>query len=271
MRLLLLFLALAVASPAAAQTFPALTGPVVDGAELLAPAQEEALAGKLEAFRAQSGRQFVVATVPNLQGYPIAEFGYRLGRHWRIGQSEANNGVILLIARDDRRIRLEVGYGLEPILTDAWSGRVIREQVTPRFRNDDYAGGIDAAADAIIAQLQAPPEQAEQRARDAAQTARGDEGGSMIPIVIWLAIFVVIILSLVRSTSSGRRYGGHSSGLSQVVLWSVLDELSRSRSWSGGGSSWSGNAWGGGGFGGGGGGYSGGGGSFGGGGASGSW
>lgn len=266
MRVILLLLALLVATPAAAQTFPALTGPVVDGANLLDPAQEAALTGKLETVRAQTGRQFVVATVPDLQGYPVEEFANGLFRHWRLGEAQANNGALLLVALNDRRVRIEAGYGLEPILTDALSGRIIRDEIAPRFRADDYPGGIDAGVEAIITQLQAPPELAERRVREAAQATRGNEGGSILPFVIWAAIFAIIVLSLARSTASGRRYRGGGSGLGPVILWSVLDEIGRSGgSWGGGGSSW-----GGGGFGGGGG-YSGGGGSSGGGGASGSW
>src|SRR5206468_13001657 len=112
--LLLAFLALA--APAAAQTFPPLTGRVVDQAHLLNPAQVQDLTSKSEALQAQSWRQFVVATVNSLQGYPIEDYGYRLGRAWGIGEKGKDNGVILLVAPNEHKVRIEVGYGTTPYL-----------------------------------------------------------------------------------------------------------------------------------------------------------
>ena len=261
--LLLLFL---LATPAAAQQFPKLSGRVVDAANLLSPADEAALTGKLQALEQASSRQLVVATISDLQGYPIEDYGYRLGRAWGIGQSEANNGTILLVAPNERKVRIEVGYGLEPILTDALSSIIIREQILPRFRADDYPGGINAGADAIIQQLQAPPEQAEQRALAAAQQEQQQQqaqgsgsGGSIFPLIFWGVVFLFVILPMMRRGRRGRRYRRRGGGF-PVVIW--------------GPGLGGGGGWGGGGFGGGGGGFggfSGGGGSFGGGGASGGW
>ena len=124
-RLFALLLLIAVAAPAAAQTFPELTGRVVDQADLLPPDREAALAERLAALEHASTRQLVVATVADLEGHPIEDYGYRLGRHWGIGQSEANNGIILLVAPNERKVRIEVGYGLEPIMTDALSHRIV--------------------------------------------------------------------------------------------------------------------------------------------------
>ena len=151
-------LLLLVAAPAAAQDFPALTGRVVDAASIIPDADEAALAQKLEAVEKASSRQLVVATGPSLGGYPIEDYGYQLGRKWGIGQKGANNGIILLVAPNDRKVRIEVGYGLEPIMTDALSGDIISGQILPAFKKGDFPGGINAGADAIIAQLQAPPE-----------------------------------------------------------------------------------------------------------------
>ena len=214
MRVLLLLLALLLAHPAGAQTFPPLSGRVVDAADLLQPAQEAALDAKLAGLEQATSRQLVVATIPSLEGYDIADYGYRLGRHWQIGQSEANNGAILIVAPNDRRMRIEVGYGLEGVLTDALSSQIIREVITPRFRENDYPGGIDAGVDAIIAQLQAPPEAAEQRAMEAAQAeaGSGEEGGSAWPLIFWIIVIVFIIIPMVRSGFGGRRYRGGSSG-----------------------------------------------------------
>ena len=125
-RLLLLAVALLAAAPAAAQTFPELTGRVVDQADLLGPAQEVELTQRLEALEQASSRQLVVATVSSLEGYPIEEYGYQLGRHWGLGQSEANNGIILLVAPNERKVRIETGYGIRPVLTDAVSSVIVR-------------------------------------------------------------------------------------------------------------------------------------------------
>jgi uncharacterized protein len=197
----------------AAINFPALTGRVVDQAELLSPAQEAELTRKLEALQRASTRQLVVATVSSLQDNPIEDYGYQLGRHWHIGQQGANNGVILLVAPNERRVRIEVGYGLEPILPDALSSQIIEQQILPRFRANDYAGGIIAGTDAIIAQLQAPPEAAERavQAAGAAHNERSREhgarrgGGSILPIIFWIGVTLFIVIGLVGSGFRGKR------------------------------------------------------------------
>lgn len=278
LRLILVLWLLAFAAPGIAQQFPELSGRVVDQANLLTPQQEAELTGKLEALEKASSRQLVVVTVPDLQGYPIEDYGYQLGRHWGIGQSEANNGTILLVAPTERKVRIEVGYGLEPILTDALSNRFIDQIIIPRFRAGDMGGGIVAGADAIIQQLQAPPEQAEQRALEAArerqQQAKSGSSGSIFPLIFWGIVLAFILFSMVGSRRRfgryrGRRYGGSAW---PIILWTVANEIDRgsrgrgSGPWGGGGFGGFGGG-GGGGFGG----FSGGGGSFGGGGASGSW
>jgi uncharacterized protein len=255
--LLLLFLA----APASAQDFPKLTGRVVDAADIIPPADEAALTRKLEAVETASSRQLVVATVPSLQGYDIADFGYQLGRHWGIGQKGANNGMLLLVAPTEKKVRIDVGYGLEPIMTDALSHQIITQQILPAFKRGDFPGGINAGADAIIEQLQAPPEQAEQKAIAAQQAqrqrGRSSGGGSIFPLIFWGVILLFFILPMLRGGRRGRRH--RRSG-----VWVWGPGL--------GGGDWGGGGGGGfGGFGGGGGGFSGGGGSFGGGGASGDW
>ncbi|MCB2052592.1 MAG: TPM domain-containing protein, partial [Novosphingobium sp.] len=174
------------ASPlSAAPDFPELTGRVVDNADLLGPAEEAALAAKLESFETTTQRQFVVATVPSLQGYEISDYGYQLGRAWGIGDAERNDGVLLLVAPQERKVRIEVGYGLEPYLTDAMSSMIIRDRITPRFRDGDMAGGIVAGTDAIITQLQLPPEEAMRIAAEAKpKPAKG--GGFSFGTIIWL-------------------------------------------------------------------------------------
>jgi uncharacterized protein len=262
-RLLCLFLLLLAAAPAAAQDFPKLTGRVVDSANIIPDADEAALTQKLEAVETASSRQLVVATVPSLQGYDVADYGYQLGRHWGIGQKGANNGMILLVAPNERKVTIQVGYGLEPIMTDALAHQIISQQILPAFKRGDYPGGINAGADAIIEQLRAPPEQAEQKALAAQQAKRqgsGDDGGSIFPLIFWGIIFFFIIVPMLRGGRRGRRHRRRG-----VWVWGPGDGFS--------GGGWGGGSSGGGGFGGfgGGGGFSGGGGSFGGGGASGGW
>ena len=261
---------LALATPAVAQTFPPLTGRVVDQAHLLTPEQIVDITSKSEALEAQSKRQFVVATVTNLEGYPIEDYAYRLGRAWKIGTAKDNNGVILLVAPNERKVWIATGYGAGGFLTDAMSGLIVREVILPHFKQNppDYGGGIVAGADAIIKQMSLPPEEAEKNVAQAeqAQQQRQHSGGSALPVIFWFLVIGFVILSHFRR-AGGRRYRARrSGGISPwVVLWG-LNELSRS----GRGSSWGGGGWGGGSSWGGGG-FSGGGGSFGGGGAGGSW
>jgi uncharacterized protein len=266
---------LLLASPAAAIDFPPLSGRVVDQANLLSPAQEAEVTQKLEALQRASSRQLVVATVASLQDQPIEDYGYQLGRFWHIGQQGANNGIILLVAPNEKRVRIEVGYGLEPIMTDGLANQIIQQQILPRFRANDYPGGIMAGADAIIAQLQAPLEQAEQTAA-AAERARSDSGGgrgarhgssSPLPLIFWIGVTLFIVFGLTRSGMRGKAYRRRRRGWGgPIVIWGPGWGGGRD-DWGGGGG-WGGGSWGGGG---GGGGFSGGGGSFGGGGASGGW
>jgi uncharacterized protein len=267
--LLLAFFALA--SPAVAQTFPPLTGRVVDDAHILTPAQVADLTSKSQALETQTGRQLVVATVPSLQGYPIEDFGYKLGRAWGIGQKGKDNGVILLVAPTEHKVRVEVGYGATTFLTDAMSGLIIREAILPHFKQNppDYGGGIEAGADALIKQMSLPPDEAAKNvaAAEQAQQQRQHHGGNPLPVIFWLMVIGFVVLSHFRR-GAGQRYRTRGGGISPwVMLWGLnaLSNSGRGSSWGGGGGGWGGG--GGGGFGG----FSGGGGSFGGGGASGSW
>ena len=277
MTLLLLLLS----SPAAAQTFPERgRSPVVDQANLLSPQQEADLTAKSEALYKQSGRPFVVATVNSLEGLEIEDYGYRLGRHWQLGDEQRDDGVILLVAPNEKKVRIETGYGAEGFLPDILAGRIIRNEILPRFRDGDMAGGIVAGADSIIRQMSLPPEEARETVDQAAaqEAAQDERGPGFLPVIFWMMVIGFVLLGMARRGgghryySSGRRRrrrrGGFDAGEAAIILWG-LSELGRSRGrggWGGGGGfgGWGG---GGGGFGG----FSGGGGSFGGGGASGSW
>ncbi|WP_031230334.1 YgcG family protein [Asticcacaulis sp. YBE204] len=247
-------------SHAAEPQFPALTGRVIDQANLLTPEVEAALTAKLKALEDATTDQVVVVTLNSLNDYEIADYGYQLGRHWGIGQKTAqasatsgsealgqfkNNGVILIVAPNERKVRIEVGYGLEPVLTDAYSSLIIQNGILPSFRDGDYQAGIVSGTDLIIAQLAQDRGTAIQKAQAAAEPA---QHGKQQRIPAWVVIIVILFIIL------------FARGWLPFIL---LDALFRG----GGGGGWSGG--GGGGFGGGG--FSGGGGGFGGGGSSGSW
>lgn len=260
--LLIAMLLVLTGSPALAQEFPKLTGRVVDQANLLDPAQEAALTAKLEGLETRTNRQLVVATLNSLEGYEISDYGYRLGRQWALGQdgkgeSEKDNGAILIVAPNERKMRIEVGYGLEPVLTDGLSSSIIRNDITPAFKAGDFPGGINAGVDRIVTQLELPPEEAAKVAASAQRNDNQDEGFPIGAIIFLLFFIFFVVLPIIRSLNGGgkkHRRGGYGG---PVIIWGGND-------WGGGSSSWGG---GGGGFGG----FSGGGGSFGGGGASGGW
>lgn len=277
--LLCLFAALT-GGPAWAQDFPKFTGLVVDAANVIPDDREAALNAKLQAFQQKTSRQLVVATVPSLGGDAIEDYGYKLGRAWGVGLKDANNGAILLVAPNERKVRIEVGYGLEGVLTDAYSSVIINSRIVPAFKAGDIPGGIEAGTDAITEILSQPDDQA--RAKEQAAVAawnkqhqqQGDPGGAIFGAVIVLLFFLFVASRLFRRRSYGARYGGSDW---PILLWSIAEAMSDGRRGGGGGggggsifggggsSDGGGGGWTGGGF------TGGGGGSFGGGGSSGSW
>jgi uncharacterized protein len=269
-------------SPAAAQTYPKFTGLVVDAANVLPAATKADLEAKLEALQKDTKRQLVVATIPSLGGQELSDYGVGLGRAWGVGLKGVSDGAILFIAPNEpkghRGPSLAVGYGLEPFLTDAWSGTMIRSVMMPKLtQGGDIPGAMEAGTDAVIAQLRASPEEAKANV-DAAAAAfdkvhrrgRSHSGGIPFGLVFWGFVIAFVVLSSLRRGDRGQGYG---SGVGSAFLWgSALGGFgggSGSGSWGGGGDSGSGGgsdgSWGGGGF------TGGGGGSFGGGGASGDW
>ena len=255
---LVLLLALAAALPAAAQQFPQLTGRVVDAANIVPPATEQALERELAQFERETRRQLVVATLPDLQGYPIEDYGYRLGREWGIGREGEDDGAILLVAPNERKVRIEVGYGLEPYLTDGLSHLIIQRQILPRFRDGDMAAGIRAGVEAITAQLALPPEEAAANVRAAeAAAARGTERGGIPGGLIWILLIIGFNVWAMSGRGRGRGRGRRRRRGGVMIFPMPM------------GGGFGGSR--GGGFGGGFGGFSGGGGGFGGGGASGGW
>ncbi|MEH3062207.1 MAG: TPM domain-containing protein [Methylobacterium radiotolerans] len=236
---------------AAELTFPALTGRVVDAAGILTPEQRGTLEAKLKAHEDKTSDQVVVATVPNLQGTTVEDYANRLFRDWKLGQAKTNNGVLLLVAPSERKVRIEVGYGLEGALTDALSKVIIAGAITPRFKTGDYFGGLDAGVDGILSIL----------AGDAQDWQRKPQVRSDEVDPAQVAVFVVLLLIVVFVAWRMSR-GGRSRSGGLVILPGP-----GSGGW-GGGFSDGGSGGSSGGFDGG---FSGGGGSSGGGGASGDW
>lgn len=240
-----------------AQSFPELTGRVVDQARLLSNDREAALTERLAALEAETSDQLVIVTVNSLEGRPIEDYGYQLGRAWGIGQEGGDNGMLLIVAPNERKVRIEVGYGLEPVLTDALSARIIHDDILPAFRVGGFERGITQGMDAIIAQLTMDREEALTLAREAERPA---------PVLLWNVLIIIgvfLLLGAVGAIQSvrapGRRGRGRRDGLTPILVWMAAEAARSGSSGSGRGS--------GGGFGG----FSGGGGSFGGGGASGGW
>ena len=239
---------------AAAPHFPALSGRVVDQAGLLSPASRTKITGWLAQFETATKRQVVVVTVRSLEGLPVEDYGYQLGRSWGIGQKDKNTGAILLVAPTEHKVRIEVGYGLEGELTDATSRQIIEQNVLPSFKAGKFQAGIEAGTAAILrtlgwsgagATIPLPPPHQHQ------------SSGSLLGLIPFLLFFLMMIVFIWRAARH-RGQPGSGSGLGMFMLGSMMGLNSGGGFRSGGG-----------GFGGGG--FSGGGGSFGGGGASGSW
>lgn len=222
----------------AAPNFPELTGRVVDQMAVLPADKKASIVSNLAAFEAESSAQIVVAVVTSLEDYEIRDYGYQLARHWELGQKDVNNGVLLLVAPNERKVSIEVGYGLEGSLTDALSFAIIQEHILPKFKAGDMSGGIELGVDMILQGL------AGEICVQSLKSNKGFNGEIDIATVIFMVFFfgilIFIIVQAIRNPGSVRiGSGGGRSG-----------------------SSWGGSS---------GGGFSGGGGSFGGGGASGGW
>ena len=236
-------------------SFPALSGRVVDEAGVLDAATRDALTQASTALEAKTSDQLVVVTLKSLAGTSIEDYGYQLGRAWQIGQKGKNNGILLIVVPSERRVRIEVGYGLEGTVTDAISKLIIENSIIPRFKAGDYAGGIKRGVEDLVQVLTGDAADWQQRAvqnaaPDMTQSGENSGGGWPVAILIFGGVGLLIFCALV-------------SGFICQIIFQILLSMMLSGGGSRSGGSWSG--------GGGGGGFSGGGGSFGGGGASGSW
>ncbi len=260
---LLALLAMA-GAPALAQTYPARPqGPVLDQANIIAPAEETALDAQLRTYNQSTGRAIIVATVSSLDGMEVADYAQQLAERWDVGGAESEEGVLLLVAPAERKIRIHAARGVQDRLTDAWAGRIIRDTMAPQFRENQYGRGILAASEAIIAQLDRSPTDAKAVAEAAAAAGRQQQrepdtnfGGA----IFWIVLILFFMLVFGR-----RRQGFRRSGIDPgIVLWGA-SEVARHMGGRGGGFDFGGG--GGGGFGG----FGGGGSGFDGGGASGDW
>ena len=252
------YLLVAVAAHAAPK-FPALSGRVVDDAHVLSADAQQQITTELADLETKTGRQVVVVTLPSLQGYAIEDYGYQLGRAWGIGQKGKDNGALFIVAPSEHKVRVEVGYGLEPVLTDALSSVLLQEKVLPKFRSGDVQGGVLDGTAALVQQLNLPDEQAKQNVAQAEAAPPLRRSHESPVSIIFTLVIVFWVLSAFIGALGGRRGRGGAGA------WWLLPLMLSGR-----GGGFGGGGFGGGGFGGGGG-FSGGGGSFGGGGASGSW
>ncbi|RZV45582.1 MAG: methanol dehydrogenase, partial [Sphingomonadaceae bacterium] len=230
----------ALSAPASAQDldFPAPPQDswILDQGEFLSDQEELALNQKLQDSFEATDRPIYIVTQQDLQGSTIENYGYQLGREWGVGDAERDDGVLLIVAREERRIRIETGYGARVFLPDIISGRIIRNQIEPAFKAGNFYAGFDAGTDAMLESLALTPEEAQARADELAaerSTSRDGAakvaGGSVIMIVM---IVLFVVLSIARS-AGGRRYRGKGnkgkrrrrkgmdSGDLAVLLWGI--------------------------------------------------
>ena len=277
--LLRLWLAFAVAvligGAANAAIPPRPAGPVLDQADVLPPAEEAALDQKLRAYTASTGRAVIVATVRSLDGLDEVTYGQQLAEAWGISSKGVGQGTLLLVAPTERRVRIATARGVQyDGFNDILSARIIRDTITPRFKDGDMAGGIAAGVDAIIADLNRTPAEAKAIAEAEAAARAHDssgEGGTIGGFVFWVFMIIVFMAVFGRGGRRGRRFSRGMGGNLPIILWGA-SEIARGLA-SGGdhdGGGFGGGGGGGGGFGGFGG-FGGGGGEFNGGGASGGW
>jgi uncharacterized protein len=243
--------------------FPALSGRVVDQANVMSAQSRSAVEAKSKDLEDKSGIQLVVATVRSLQGSDIETYANQLFRFWKLGEAKKNNGVLLLVAPAEHKVRIEVGYGLEGTLTDALSSVIIQSAIIPRFKANDFSGGIERGVDGIISVLSGDTADW-QRKVGVRSNEPSKQFNSLFP---FLFFFVIVFVFIYMKGGGGGTPGGRYVRRNGRLFFIPYSTGWGSSGWSGGGFSGGGLS---GGFGGGGG-FSGGGGSSGGGGASGGW
>jgi uncharacterized protein len=249
-----LFLLCLMSTPSYSLDVPPLRGRVNDYAKVITADQTRKLEDQLAQFEQDTGHQVAILTIPSLEGDSLEDFSIRVAENWKIGKQGFDNGVILVVVPKDRRLRLEVGYGLEGVLPDAVANQIISQYIIPRFRAGDFSSGIVAGIDAVLRVIKREP--LPEAARQKPANPSGSGIGSLGGLVLLLGLIAVMSMA---SNANRRRQG----------LWTTRGRRYPPIFWGGGGGFSGGGIGGGGGFGGGG--FGGGGGGFGGGGASGSW
>jgi uncharacterized protein len=272
------------------QPIPKLTARVTDLTGTLTAEQQTALEQKLAAFESAKGSQLAVVLVPATQPEQIEQYSIRVVEQWKLGRQKVDDGALLIIAKNDHRVRIEVGYGLEGVLTDAMCNRIISETIRPAFRQGNYYGGIDAGLDQMMKLIEGEPLPPPEHDWQSGRRARGS---TPLPLILFAVFIGSVVLRGIFGRTLGSAFTAAGAGLLVWIagyalllaglaavgafLFTLLGGLARGSGWSsyprsggfGGGLGGFGGGLGGGGFGGGG--FSGGGGGFGGGGASGSW
>ncbi|MGB3507078.1 MAG: YgcG family protein, partial [Xanthobacteraceae bacterium] len=199
---------------------PPLTGRVVDQTGTLTSEQIATLDGTLQAFEQRKGSQIAVLIVPTTEPETIEQFSIRVAEAWKIGRKKIDDGAILVVAKDDRRLRIEVGYGLEGALTDVTSKRIIDEIITPKFRQGDFAGGISAGVDRIIGVIDGEPLPEPKRQQQGANIF--DSLESVGPV----AFFAVLVFGGIFRAMFGRLLGAAvTGGLVGLVIWFLAGAL----------------------------------------------
>ena len=201
-------------------------------------ATKQAITDKLAAVEARSGDQIVVVTLKSLQDTSIEDYGYQLGRTWGIGQKDRNNGAVLVVAPNERKVRIEVGYGLEGALTDAVTRLIIQNAILPRFRVGDFSGGIARGVDDIVQVVSGDAEDFQRRAAQRPDNA--PEAIDAATVVMFLVVLFIVIMML-RNSGGGRRGGpGGPIFIPSGGSWSSGSSGSSSGGFSGGGGSFGG-------------------------------
>jgi uncharacterized protein len=240
---LILAAALVAGGASAEPNWPELTGRVVDEAGLLSGSQRGELDAKLAQLESATGTQLVVVTVTSLQGLEIEEYGVGLGRHWGIGQVGKNNGALLIVAPNERAVRIEVGYGLEDVLTDAISSSIIQTDILPAFRAGRMGEGIVAGTNSILAALNGDYTPSQWNEAAPGETQPPAQSGE-VPFPFWVVplIFVAFWLAIVILVNRARRRGGpwRRSGWSSSSSFGSFGSSGSSGGFSGGGGSFGG-------------------------------
>jgi uncharacterized protein len=193
----LLVAALLAATPLAALDVPYLSSHVNDTAAMIPAGVRDHIEGQLAAFEKATGAQVAVLTVPTLDGDPIEDYSIKVAQTWKLGRKGVDDGVLFLVARDDRRMRIEVGYGLEAKLTDAQCGRILDDVVRPAFRNGDFGGGIEAGVNAITGTIEGKdviPSPSPFRSRGTAEVPLAGRLLGTLIFVIVIGVFSAVAL-----------------------------------------------------------------------------